>query len=61
MGDDLERAAPAAVLGIPGAAAETTFDSDTLALAEVLAAELALAVPDADVDEVGTGRPSTAG
>src|SRR5262245_11819132 len=53
MRDDLNRAAAASVLAVPGAAPQASFQPDALALGEVLAAELALAVPDADVNEVG--------
>src|SRR5262245_2331820 len=54
MRHDLDCATAASVFGVPGAAPQTPFEPDALALREIQAAELALAVPHADVDEVGS-------
>ena len=54
------RVAPLAVL-LPGPAPQAPRDADPLALAEVLGAELRLAVPRRHPDEVRAGRPGRRG
>src|SRR5437899_2162015 len=52
VGDDLDRLALGAVLGVPLAPVEASVDRDRAALGEVLRAVLALLVPDRDVEVV---------
>src|SRR5581483_11607392 len=59
LGHHLDRA-PAPPLLFPGAAAEVAHDADPPAFAEILGAELRLAVPDGHTDEVGSGVPAAA-
>src|SRR5439155_4208851 len=51
-GDDLDRLALGAVLGLPLPPVEPAVDGDGAALGEVLRAVLPLLVPDGDVEEV---------
>src|SRR4026207_2531694 len=52
VGDDLDRLALGAVLGVPLAPVEASVDRDRAALGEVLRAALALVPPDGDVEVV---------
>ena len=58
--DDLDRAAALALGVLPRAAAQPAVDADARALREVLAADLGLAVPRRDADEVGASRRGSA-
>src|SRR6266581_4647958 len=59
VGDDLDRLALGAVLGVPLAPVEASVDRDRAALGEVLRAVLALLVPDRDVEVVRLVDPLT--
>ena len=57
VGDDIDRLALRAVLGLPLAPVEAAVDRHRAALCEVLGAVLALRAPDRDVEVVGLVDP----
>src|ERR687888_273858 len=61
VGDDLDRLALGAVLGLPLAPVEAAVDADRPALREVLRAALALVAPDRDVEVVRLVAPVALG
>src|SRR4029077_10768239 len=57
VGNDLDRLALGAVLGVPLAPVEASVDADRATLREVLRATLALVTPDGHVEVVGLVAP----
>src|SRR2546421_5879596 len=61
VGDDLDRLALRAVLGLPLAPIEATVDTDRPALREIMRAALGLVSPDRDVEVVRLVAPLAGG